>query len=415
MHIFILLFSIHFVALSAIDISFGPVKVGEKRIKINLNNFSFEKLKSNENVSFKLIRGSTQWIRTKSNILAPRALASLTVKSNKTTSLKYEGKNIILQGKNGTKNIKIYVNLFDTEQIEIYEADNLVESLRVNSNVALNDKKGHLIDYSCARYGIKVEGLDDQYVSVGCRMETIGKIGKEYQRMTMTWSTPDFHLENGLRGPFTSVLMNSIPLKFNMINDKGDRRKVTIKANVKNRFHRLKTAFGFGPYSFKAVNDKQERDTKIAPAAMIYAKWDLDSETSFRAFDAFIYNESLFNNGGIYFAYNLAKIFDGRLEITPLLGAQILSNKYDSNTGTVTRIIYPQGFEAFWKHAFGIENYSVVYGMFLSTDSEETYDNAWIRWGKGYFWEINYIRWARDGQESSMWGLSVGIPTGQYF
>ncbi len=401
--------------LAAIDVSFGPVKVGEKRLRLNLDTFSFVRSLKSESVSYKLIKGSTQWIRTKENILIPRALASITVKSSKTVSISYEGKNILVQGSKNKKNLKIYVNLFDSEEMKIYEANKLIETLRIYSNEPLENKNGHLIDYSCSSYGIEIKGLDDQFVSAGCMMETLGRVGKEYQRMTFSWSTPNYHLENGMRGPYTSVFMNSTPLNFELIDDKGNKKTVTIKTNVRTRFHRLKTAIGFGPYSFKAVDDESERETKVAPAAMIYAKWDLDRDTSFRAFDAFIYNESLFNNAGLYFAYNLAKIFDGRIEITPLLGAQILSNKYDSNSSTTNRIIYPQGFEVFYKHAFGIKNYSIVYGMFLSTDSEETYDNAWIRWGKGYFWELNYIRWARDGEESSMWGLSIGIPTGQYF
>ena len=200
-----------------------------------------------------------------------------------------------------------------------------------------------------------------------------------------------------------------------MINKNGEKRKVTIQTKFKPRYKRLKTAIGFGPYAFKAIAGNEEKETTIAPAFMLYAKWDLTQETSFRFFDAFIANETIFNNAGFYFAYDLAKAFDGRFKVVPLLGAQVLANKYDKNSKTTDRILYPQGFEAIYKHAFGIENYNIVYGMFLSTDSEETYDNAWLRWGKGYFWELNYIRWGRDNEKSSMWGLSVGIPTGSYF
>ena len=44
-------------------------------------------------------------------------------------------------------------------------------------------------------------------------------------------------------------------------------------------------------------------------------------------------------------------------------------------------------------HAFGIDGFLVNYGMFLSPDSNVQYNNIWIRWGKKYFWEINYIDW----------------------
>ena len=399
---------------ASLNISFGPVKVGEKRIKIDLKNFGLIKEKNNKTISSKIYRGSTQWIRTKENILAPRALVSISVKSDKTISLKYQGKNTVLQGTK-KKNIKLYVNVFDPTPMEIYEGSQLIDRLRLQSNIKLTNKKGHLIDYSCSSYGVEIEGLDDQYVSVGCLSETYGKMGNEYNRMSLTWSTTNFYLENGIRSPFVSIIMSNSPIVMTMINDNGERRNVTIKTKYKKRFHRLKTAFGFGPYSFKAINGESEQETTVAPAVMLYGKWDLTKDTSFRFFDALIYNKTLFNNAGFYFAYDLAYAFDGRFKIVPLLGAQVLTNKYDSDSKATHRILYPQGFEAVFKHAFGIQNYNIVYGMFLSTDSDETYDNAWIRWGKGYFWEVNYIRWGRDGDESSMWGLSIGLPLGQFF
>ena len=76
---------------------------------------------------------------------------------------------------------------------------------------------------------------------------------------------------------------------------------------------------------------------------------------------------------------------------------------------------FKQGFEAVYYHPFGLENYIFVYGMFISTSSEEGYNNIWIRFGKKIFWELNYIDWDYRGQYSSMWGLSVGIPLAQFF
>ena len=71
-------------------------------------------------------------------------------------------------------------------------------------------------------------------------------------------------------------------------------------------------------------------------------------------------------------------------------------------------MIYPQGFEILYKHAF-IENYNLAYGMFLSTNSEK-YTNAWFRYGKKNFLELNYITWGHEQSQIKMWGLSVGIP-----
>ena len=119
---------------AALDISFGKVQVGEKRIPIDLSRFALEGESASDKINYKIFKNSTQWIRTENNILAPRALISLSVKSDETISLKYEGKTSILQGKK-IKNIKIYVNIFDPEIIEIYEGKEVIERLTLVSRI----------------------------------------------------------------------------------------------------------------------------------------------------------------------------------------------------------------------------------------------------------------------------------------
>jgi len=121
-----------------------------------------------------------------------------------------------------------------------------------------------------------------------------------------------------------------------------------------------------------------------------------------------LYSRSYFNNSGLYFSYDLASAFDERVLINALLGFQGLHYRFKSGDKTVFRLIYPQGFEVIYKHAFK-ENYNLTYGMFLSTGNE-TYTNAWIRYGKKSFLEFNYINWGHQENEIKMWGLSVGIP-----
>jgi hypothetical protein len=401
-------------AQAPISISFGPVQIGEKRIKINLDNFQVKATKNTDIIKARIIKGTTQWIRTKENFLSPRVLVSISVKSQKTVSLKHHGKNLILQG-DSVKNGKLYLNIFDPQEIKVFVGNEQIDQLILNSNVKLSNKKGHLIDYSCSYFGIDVQGLDDQYLSLGCRMERVGPIGKERSRLVLTWSTTNYVLESEQRSPFTSVLMSSDAININMINAQGERRQVKISAKFKKRFHRLKLALGLGPYGMDSKEGlKQEKD-QIAPAVMLYGKWDLTPESSFRGFNALLKSKSLFNNAGLYFAYDIATAFDNRFKLVPLLGAQYLTYKFDSNSKTNNKFIYPQGFEAVFKHIFGIKNYHMTYGMFLSTQTDETYDNIWLRWGRGYFWELNYIRWGRDNQEVETYGLSVGFPIGNFF
>lgn len=396
------------------SISFGQVSIGEKRIQIDLKNFKLVAQKRTKNIRTRVIRNSTQWVRTKDNLLAPRAMTSISVKSNKNIYFRYVDKNIIPQG-NKIKSTKLYVNIYDPKPIEVYEDGKKINTLVLRSNIKLKNKSGHLIDYSCSPYNLKINGLDDQYLSVGCRRQIIGKMGSERNQLIVTLATSNFHLKSGHESPYTIILTNPSETHLELENSKGEKRIVEVSARFSKYAHRLKTAIGFGPYYFKSRFEEDESKSEIAPAFMLYGKWELSQTTSFRIFDALIARDSIFNNGGLYFAYDLARVFDNRIKIVPLLGFQILTHTHSKDTGSVTKIIYPQGFEATFSHVFGIENFHVIYGMFLSTDDQEAYSNSWIRWGKKYFWELNYIHWGRSGREATMWGLSVGIPTGQYF
>ena len=141
---------------------------------------------------------------------------------------------------------------------------------------------------------------------------------------------------------------------------------------------------------------------------MIYGKFDLNDTSSFKVFDALLYSKSRFNNSGIYFSYDLADAFDGRILLNALLGFQGLHYRFNSTSPTEFRLLYPQGFEVVYKHAF-VENYHATYGMFLSTSAEK-YTNAWLRYGKKNFLELNYINWGHGTSSMKMWGLSIGIP-----
>ena len=106
---------------------------------------------------------------------------------------------------------------------------------------------------------------------------------------------------------------------------------------------------------------------------------------------------------------------DGRFSFVPLLGIQGLYFKHQNAPKADNNLIFPQGFEMVFRHAFNIENYVIVYGMFISTDKAEDYTNTWVRWGKNYFWELNYINWGKGKYKTQMFGLSIGFLLGQWF
>ncbi len=400
-----------------IDISFGPVRFGEPRIEIDLEHFTF-KVKKYHNFKLKtgLLKKSVQWIRTENNLLIPRARLAIAIKGkHSNVHFLYKNQAFVPEKRNGYQYIELFVNLFNSIPVKIYDNGILIGEILIEDKAPNDAKNTQQIDYSCSNFGLKIEGLENEYLSVGCHLERKGNWGNETPRLEVTWSPTNYTLLDGTPPPFINIINGQHASEITLKNQEGESKKVSIKTNLPNRLHRVKTAYGFGPYMFKTQKDEVTNENTVAPALFLYGKIELNQASSFRFFDALIFKESIFNNFGLYFAYDLARLFDGKVQIIPLLGTQTLSFKFNSSDDLYTQIIYPQGFEVVFKHFMDIENYTVVYGMFLSTESKVDYQNAWIRWGKGMFWELNYINWGYRDRKATMYGLSVGLPLVSFF
>lgn len=405
-------------------IGFGGVKLAQNRLPINLKQFKISTKLLDQSFQAKtkiyFLKDSVQWIRSSQNLLTPRALIKLKIYDPKANfHISYRENKIIPQKKKKYSETSLYVDLFQSDSIYLYQGAKKLAQIYVQAEPQVKGKKTQLIDYSCSRYNIKIKGLDNEYVSVGCAMEKIGPWHGSKPRLQISWSATNFELLDGTAPPFIGYLGTSGKI-VTQVRDRNNKiREISISAKIPKKLPRLLTAFGLGPY---ALNANQSRDGemidnkgRIAPALFLYGKYELMGTASFKFFDGFIANKAIFNNAGFYFSYQLAEIYDGRIEIQPLLGLQVLSFRIDSDHKMQQNFIYPQGFEFTLKHAFGIENYNIVYGMFISPSDDEEYQNLWIRWGKGYFWELNYIGWDYEGAKSLMYGLSIGFPLATFF
>lgn len=398
-------------------ISFGDVQVGESRIKLKLSDFKIKVRQKKKIVRTKFIKDSLQWIRDDSNnLLVPRVRVLVYInKKSSQLSVNYIDKTYVPQEKKSAAAIDLWVNLFNTQDIKVLEKGKVIATVQVH---AVKDKarhSSHLIDYSCDPYGLVFEGLEHEYMSVGCRLEKPGSWNKRRPRLVVTWMTSNFRLPGNKAGAYHIVFHEKSKARIKLYDRNGREKTVTLKlAFLPRKIRRLKTALGFGPYQFDTI-EGDLKNHQLAPAFMIYGRYDLINNASLRFFNATVKNQSLFNNGGLYFSYELASVFDNRIELNPLLGAQILTYQYDSDRPTQNSVIYPQGIEVVWKHSFNIKNFTTVYGMFLSSSDTEPYVNMWLRWGKKYFWELNYIKWSNATSEMQTYGLSVGIPFLSFF
>ena len=387
--------------------------IGESRIKLDQSEFAIKN--SDPNIAVNFISDSVQWIRNEANLLVPRSMVGITIKnSDHNIILHYLSKTIIPVKHEASFYTELYVDLFNPNVIEVYRGNQIIDRITFVSKGTKDAKSKQLIDYSCVTYQLNIEGIDDEYLSVGCKMEAVGNMFSQRPRLEVTISSTNLISENGERPPYTIYLKDNSPVIFKLKNDQGNLKTISVKAKLPERLTRLKIAAGIGPYIYNSEKLNATTDGALAPSYMLYGKFDLTPTTSFKAFDALVYAKTLFNNSGMYFSYDLAEIFDGRILINTLLGFQGLHYKYDKKSDTKFEMLYPQGFEVIYKHAFGIENKHLTYGMFLSTDSNE-YTNAWIRYGGRFFWELNYINWAHSPNKISMYGVSIGFPIFEAF
>ena len=391
-------------------ISLGPVQLGESRIPIDLNDFELKSSLKHPNLKVNWVEGSTQWVRNEVNLLIPRARMAISYSSpSSSISFSYSGLSIIPEIKNNFYYTEIFVSLFDSEKIELYEDGKKIADLWTEGLPPKKQTKTNLIDYSCSPYNVQIEGIESEYLSAGCRLERIGIPGDEKPRLEITWSSTNLRLLSETPPPYVVVLSQSSSAAIQVKNRQGKLLTLTFKASLPARLHRFRVGLGLGPYTFD-IQEEQKRKNRLTLSPTLYSNLMLTPSSSLRFFDALVAASGTFNNFGSYFAYDLANLFDNRIQVVPLIGFQHLYFKYDKDSSPYNHLIYPQGFEVNYRHAFGLENYLLGYGMFLSTSSDYEYKNIWLRFGKRSFAEINYIEWGREKKSAKMWGLSFGFP-----
>lgn len=418
----LILLSIPF-ALSSEDqpISFGNVNQGDPRVDLKVSDFKLVLVsKKQHKIKVVLKSDSIQWIRLEDIILTPRARMAVEIQGDaKDYHLRYRNHSLSFQQIDNKAHTEFYTSLYQSDTPEIFYKGNLVGRVIITTIANKEDKsKFHQIDYSCSRNGVTIEGMDGEHISIGCRTQRVGQFKKEKPFTEILWLSPNYQLLDKSKSPYIAVFMDSNPVKITVRDQTNTIREFKIKAKIPNRLHRLNIAYGLGPYAFE-TSFKNSQDTlnpvdlefkePMAPAFMLYMNYKLNESSSVRGFDAVVSQRSTFNNLGVYYASDVAKPFDKKLTITTLLGMQHLYFKFDKGTKTINEPIFPQGLEMNYRHAFGIENYLIGGGAFLSTTADVDYQNIWFRFGKDIFWELNYIYWGKEDYSARMWGLSAGF------
>lgn len=418
--LFFLLFSISTYASTIDPIVFGKVIIGDARVKLDINDFALKlKLELPYQGRVSLKRGSIEWIRIEDILLTPRARIAITLKGKASDYfVKYRNQNILFQDNGKISHTEFYISLYQFEKPEIYYQGNKIGEVEIIGKKKKTNKEAQQIDYSCSRNQVKISGIDHEQISLGCRTHRVGRLGKEKPYTEILWTSPNYEILDHAQAPYIAVFMDSKPVKIKVLDKEKKIKEITISAKIPSRLHRINIAYGLGPYTFE-TSFKNDTDPlnpidlqykePVAPAFMFYFNYKMTENQSIRGFDAVVWNRSTFNNFGVYFASDVAKPFDQKLTITTLLGMQHLYFKFNKSEKITSEPIFPQGLEVNYRHAFGIENYLIGGGAFLSPSTDYDYQNIWLRFGKDIFWELNYIYWGKEDFSARMFGLSAGF------
>jgi hypothetical protein len=423
----IIFFSLTFLFASKsfawVKITEGPQQIGDNRLTLTPGDFNLRlNAPIDEKIKVSLIADSFEWVRVEQALLVPRARIRIMIQARAGDFYVRYGEGVTeFQQRKKFAYTEFYVSLFSRVPLKIFK--NGVEVGEVTWEIKKQSKKRHLVDYSCSRSQVVVGGMDDEIITLGCRMNRIGQWGSEKPFLEILWASANWTMmDKEVEDYHRAIFVTSDPV---MVKIKhlitGEERMLTIKAFVPPRLHRLNTAYGFGPYAFVTTYKEtltapvETHNKPMTPALMLYFNYKMSDTASLRGFEALVFHDSIFNNAGAYFANDVAIVMDNKLIITTLIGMQHLYFKFDQNSPVISEPIFPQGVEFLYKHAFGIENYIISGGLFLSPSESIDYQNLWIRWGQKVFWELNYIYWGKEEFSAKMWGLSIGLPLKGFF
>jgi hypothetical protein len=385
-----------------------PIKTDELEINSTIDK--------DLNIKVELIKESIVWKRNNDLIMEPKLRVHISTESKKNIVLRYKNQNIYMQRDSNHTFTELYYHLFDRDQIEVFAQNKSQGSISINKSKNIKTKN-LVTDLSCQKYKLSIEGIDNEFFSVGCKTIKLGKVGQEKRLVKVYWKSPAFKTSNLSVAHFTS----SAPVVIEVEDNSGIKKNIKISGNIPARFNRLNIAYGLGPYAFDTTFEGQHTDRNtnsfdvpIAPALMLYFNYHLTEDDSIRGFDAVVFKDSVFNNMGAYYAKNIIYLDNKQFSLTTLIGVQHLYLDFDGSKNIVNKPIFPQGLEFDYKNIFGLDGYSLGAGAFISPSDSYDYQNVWLRFGKNVFWELNYIYWGEDEFSAKMWGLSAGFFFGSF-
>ena len=405
-------------------IAFGSlVLVGEDHPAPDLSDFPATVEGDTATVEARWIERSVKWVRTADGLPLPRARLRVVVHAvPERAILRWRGRAVPFQEGTDGAFTEIFVPLLEGGEARVDLDGRPAARIKIAAKRVPTGSPSvlHAIDHSCSPWNVSIKGLDDSYLSLSCRMTPVGLIGKEEALLEVHWAAAGVTLPDGTAPSMAAALRDGHPARLTLIGPDGTPRVVELSATVPPRLHRMRLAWGAGPYHLSSSGPS---GNGWAGSAMLYGNFRLrtaEDGLSIRAFEAAVSqsptNTAFFNNLGLYFAYDLKRVWDSRLHLTALLGMQTVTfAPHGLARRAYSTALAPQGFEISYPDAFGQKNKILSGGLFLQPTTATPYQNFWVRYGGNWFGELNYISWRSNDRYARMSGISVGAPFASLF
>lgn len=291
------------------------IKRDDKLLKISNKNFQI--INSIPDLSATFV-GEMKWERTKQNLLLPFLKIRLKTSNNQKSHLyyRYKGVTYLPQISDLEEFTDLDFSVFDPEKVEVFHEGSKVGDVGVHGLTKERINNTVLIDYSCSGYNLRVSGLGEGFLSVGCEILRENIKGDVIPTLNVNWISSEYRTLDLHHGPYVISFSEGREAKVVVKNDQGEKKEIQFKVEFPNRLHRLKVAGGIGPYMYKNSKDEMSEGAQVLPSFMIYSSYYLNNIHSLKFFEALVIKESIFNHAGLYVGSDLGKFYDDRLVLS---------------------------------------------------------------------------------------------------
>jgi hypothetical protein len=367
--------------------------------------------------------GSLQWVRSARLVVVPRAVLVVSVEGATSGVVSYAGFDHPLLVAGGRARAELPVALLSDDALPIRvrvrrDVQQRAAVFRLRFAPRPEHRGTVLFDSSCSPFGLRVRAgalPADSWLDVGCRLVQTahGDHTSATLELYLLWDHAGQAVEldgaetRPLRSSLWTYRVNAAP---GVVRLAARGSEVSLEYHLPERVHDGFLGLGIGPYYYALRDNRVDFAAQIS-LLTLYAGYALNPAARIVYFNATALDRRGYSDNGLYVWFEQARMFDQRLSLNLLLGANVLVYPHDGSA--VARVSVPQGFELVFRDLLS-RNHNLTTGAFLYPRIfGRSYYNVWLRWGTpAFFGEINFIDWREPHRDAASQSRSLGLTFG---